>query len=127
MSKLFENITTKLYHLSGVGSVKIVDAESRLGLHFSDDFRNYLMEYGVVSFGSHELMGIGGDAYLDVVEETLRERKDNSRFPKDCYIVENIGIDGIMILQNEEGSVFELSDAGCKLVAKSLKEYIEMI
>lgn len=127
MSKLFEGINTKLYHMRGISADQVIDAETHLGLRFSDDYRNYLMEYGVVSFGSHEFMGIGGDAYLDVVSETIRERTNRDVFPMRCYIIENIGIDGILILQNEEGEVFELSDSGCKQIADSLAEYIRSI
>lgn len=125
MSKLFENVNGSFFSLQGVDADAVIDAEKKLGVHFSEEFRNYLMEYGAVSFGSHEFMGLGGDAYLDVVEETLRERNSSEKFPKNCYIVENLGIDGIFILQDEEGKVFELSDAGVKLIHNSLKEYVD--
>ena len=127
MSKLFENVKSKLYHLNGVIADAIIEAESKLGIRFNEEFRNYLMEYGVVSFASHELMGLGGDAYLDVVEETLTERSNNAKFPKNCYIIENLGIDGIFILQDEEGIVYELGAAGMKVVCGSLREYVDII
>lgn len=127
MSSLFENVKAKVYHLQGVDAEAIMSAESKLGICFDDEYRNYLMEYGVVSFGSHEFMGLGGDSYLDVVEETIRERTNNNRYPKNCYIVENIGIDGIMMLQDEEGTIYELSNAGIKRAFESLREYIDSV
>lgn len=127
MSKLFESVSSKLYHLKGVDVDTIINAEAELGIRFDEEFRNYLLEYGVVSFGSHELMGLGGDEYLDVVKETINERTNNGKYPHNCYIIENLGIDGIMILQDEEGIVYELNDAGVKKIYDSFEEYIKSI
>ena len=124
MSNLFGHVKEKLYHLNGADVDTVLEAEKKMGIRFSPDYRNYLMEYGVVSFGSHEWMGLGGAPYLDVVEETLAERERNQRFPKDCYIVENLGIDGVFILQNEEGMVYQLSDAGLRKIGSCLEDYI---
>ena len=127
MSSLFEDVKSKVYHLKGVDADTIISSESKLGIRFNDEYRNYLMEYGVISFGNHEFMGLGGDAYLDVVKETINERTNNSRFPKNCYIIENIGIDGIMMLQDEEGAIYELSDAGIRKAFESFSGYINSI
>lgn len=127
MSRLFRNVKTKLYDIGGVDEEIIRDAEKRLQLRFDEEFERYLEEYGVVSFGGHEFMGLGGDAYLDVVEETLREKGENPMFPANCYIVENLGIDGMMILQSEEGGIYELSAAGCKKIAERLLDYVDML
>jgi len=127
MDELFDKTKRKIYHLKGISAKKVIEAEQKLGLRFSDEFRNYLMEYGAVSSGSHEFMGIGGDSYLDVVDETLRERENRKGFPKNCYIIENLGIDGILVLQDENGVVYEMSDAGLKRIFNSMKEYVEKI
>lgn len=127
MSNLFSSVEDKIFHLNGVGSQEIIDAEKKLGMRFSDDFRNYLMEYGVVSFKNHELMGLGGDDYLNVVLETLNERINDDKFPFNCYIVENLGIDGIFILQDEEGKIYEYSGNSIKKIFDCLKEYIKSI
>lgn len=127
MSSLFENVKSKVYHLKGADADTIINAENRLGIRFNDEYRNYLMEYGAVSFGGHEFMGLGGDGYLDVVQETINERTNNSIFPKNCYIIENIGIDGIMMLQDEDGAIYEFSDAGIKKTFDSFNAYINSI
>ena len=127
MGKLFAHVKSKVYHLNGVSAETVIEAERKLGIRFSDEFRNYLMEYGVASFGSHEFMGLGGDAYLDVVEETLSERRNHPHFPKNCYIVENIGIDGILILQDEEGRIYELNDGGVKMAYEHFGDYISSL
>jgi hypothetical protein len=127
MSKLLEDVSGKVYHGEGAAVETVIEAENKLGLHFSDEFRNYLMEYGVASFGNHEFLGLGGDSYLDVVGETLRERNNSGRFPKNCYLVENLGIDSIFILQDEEGNVYESSAAGTKKIFSSLKDYVRSL
>ena len=127
MSKLFEHIKSKLYYGTGVSVEEVIEAEDKLGIRFHEEYRNYLLEYGVASFGSHEFLGLGGDSYLDVVQETLQECKNNQNFPKNCYIIENLGIDGILILQEEEGTVFEWSNGELKKIYDSMGEYVESL
>ena len=104
----------------------MIKAESVLGIRFHEEYRNYLLEYGVASFGSHEFLGLGGDDYLNVVQETLQERENNQDFPRNCYIIENFGIDGILILQGEEGDVFEWCNGALKKICDDMREYIYM-
>ena len=127
MSNVFEHIKSKLYHGTGVSVDAVIKAETKLGIRFHEQYRNYLLEYGVASFGSHEFLGLGGDAYLDVVQETLQECKNNQNFPKTCYIIENLGIDGILILQEEEGTVFEWSNGKLKKIYDNMGEYINSL
>ena len=127
MSNLFENVKSKLYHGTGVSVDAVIEAENRLGIRFHEEYRNYLLEYGVVSFGSHEFLGLGGDAYLDIVQETLQERVNNQIFPRNCYVIENLGIDGILILQGEEGEIFEWSNGALKRICNSMRGYIDLL
>ena len=127
MSKLFQGVKGRLYQLQGVSVDEVIVAEKKLGLRFSEDYRNYLLEYGCVSFGRHELLGLGGDAYLDVVKETLRERQESGQFPKDCYLIENLGIDGIRVLQDAQGNIYEQNDAGVKKIYNDFSAYIDSI
>lgn len=127
LSDLFSSVEGKVFHLNGVDSSAVIDAEKKLGMRFSDDFRNYLMEYGVVSFKSHELMGLGGDDYLNVVLETLSERGNNDKFPINCYIVENLGIYGVFILQDEDSNIYEYRGKGITKIFDCLKDYVVSI
>ena len=124
MSNLFEHIKTKLYHGIGVSVDEVIEAENTLGIRFHEEYRNYLLEYGVASFGSHEFLGLGGDSYLDVVQETLQERVNNQMFPRNCYVIENLGIEGILILQEEGGEVFAWSNGELKKIYDNMGLYI---
>lgn len=127
MNKIFDDLNCKIYSLSGVNDVAIKNAESILKIAFSNDYKRYLKEYGVVSLENHELMGLGGDEYLDVVKQTAKEKNSNSKFPADCYVLENLYIDGILILQNQKGEVFQFVNNNIKKINNNLREYIETL
>ena len=127
MNKLFDNVKKPVYSMKGADIQAVIAAEDRLGLRFSDEYRNYLMDYGVVSCGSHEFTGLGGDAYLDVVKGTLGERERNPMLPGNCYLIENVGIDGILLVQDEDGIVYEVSAQGVKKIYNSLQQYVDSI
>ena len=87
---------------------KIQDAEKSLGLRFAEDYRAYVREYGAISARGIELTGVVDSPRLNVVDVTLRERRLNAALPSDMYVIENVAIDGILMLQNTEGAIFEI-------------------
>lgn len=94
--------------LTGVTLEQISDAEMQMGLSFADDYREYLKEFGLISYGSHELTGIVNSKRLNVVDVTLNERISNPEFPKDMYVIESTDYEGTIYLQNNDGSIFEM-------------------
>ena len=87
---------------------KIQDAEKSLGLRFAEDYRAYVRKYGAISARGIELTGVTDSPRLNVVDVTLRERRLNAALPSDMYVIENVAIDGILMLQNTEGAIFEI-------------------
>lgn len=109
---------------NGASDQEILDAESLLSLKFSSDFKEYTKEFGAVSFEGHELTGVVKSKRLNVVENTLAKRKTNNKFPLNYYVIENLGIDGLSILQDENGYVYLYSNENSiKKFASSLEEY----
>ncbi len=103
-------------------------AEEALGLRFADEYREYVKKYGVISSVEVELTGVTEAKRLDVVAVTERERELTEDFPEDMYVVENVGIDGILVLQNSKGEIFYIAPGRrAEKVANSLAEYIEMV
>ena len=96
----------KVYKGTGVSDEVIASAEQQLGLTFPSEYKTYLKECGVLSFASHEITGLGISGYLNVVEATKTERKLGGAFPEDCILVENIGVDGILVIMDTDGCVF---------------------
>jgi len=104
----------------------ITAAENALGLHFADEYRNVLREYGHLSFGSHDFNGISEFEIFDVVKQTLIFREKSNTIADTMYVVEDLGIDGIYILQDSDGLVYAAQAKGTPYkVADSLLEYIK--
>ena len=93
--------------LKGADETRIKSAEAALGLRFSDEYRAYLKAFGVASAGSHEFTGICDSARLNVVDVSRDARKYFGDIPADWYVVEEANIDGIVIWQDDSGSVYE--------------------
>lgn len=104
------NIIENMTNSSGTNPTSEADineAEKRLGTSFADEYIAYTAKYGAVFVNGIELTGVVKSNRLNVVHVTLEERARDSSFPRDMYVIENVGIDGILILQNSAGEVFE--------------------
>lgn len=89
--------------------------EKNLNLKFSDDYREYLITYGIAAINGHELTGITDYSSYDVKAVTIKMKKINEGIPKEWYVIEDLGIDGVVIWQNEKGEVFRSIPKGEKI------------
>lgn len=112
---------------NGAPQKDIDAAQSTLGVCFSDEYLAYLRAFGVARVGSHELTGVSGIARLDVVRVTQRERALNPDVPSNWYVVEDTGIDDIVIWQDESGRIHQ-TEPGCEPadVAESLLDALRL-
>lgn len=114
-----------LRHLSPATQQEIIIAENALGVAFDEEYKAFVGNYGAISARGIELMGITEHPRLSVVEVTKKERELNDNFPFDMYVVENPGIDGIIILQSSSGEIFAFyPDSRLEKLCDSLSEYI---
>ena len=126
------NIVTKikgisnLYHASGCTTKQLKEAQKTLDLVFPEEFVDYVKEYGAISFYGTEWTGLNVDGYLNVVEVTQQERELNEGFPTDCFVIENQGIDGLIIIVNEKGKVFSLQYGKKEALCESLTDYLDI-
>ena len=113
--------------LAGVSAEQISNAEKTLALHFADDFREYLLAFGIASSDGHEFTGICNSKRLNVVDVTLAERRINPTIPQDWYVLEEASIDGIIIWQSGTGEVYQ-SQLGRESVkiADSFCDYLDL-
>lgn len=104
---------------------QIENAEKQLGLNFAQEYKEYVEKYGAISAKGIELTGITPFSRLNVVEVTKSERGLNN-IPSNLYVIENVAIEGIVLLQNTLGEIYELNESS-KLQKRynSLCEYIE--
>ncbi len=126
MGNIFKEIKKKykLYKTKGASGKLIREAERQLNRKFADDYKKYLSKYGAISFGPYELTGLNVDSYANVVTVTLKEMQRNKDFPKDAIVLENTGNEGLLILQNSDGEVYEWKDGQKGKTYRNLEEYL---
>ncbi len=128
MRNIIEELKKKrdFYAETGVSSEEIKKAEKTLGVEFSDDYKEYLQEFGSVSCSGHELTGFSADEALDVVKATEMNKKENPNIDKTLYVIEEAHIDGIVIWQAGTGEIYcaEYRDKP-KKIFDSFVEYVE--
>lgn len=106
---------------------QIEQAEKKLGLKFAPEYTLYVKRFGVFSASTIELTGITDIDRLNVVSATKRERKLNPKIPNDMYVIENLAIDGFVVLQDISGVIYYISPCyEPKKMFESLEEYIEV-
>lgn len=127
MSAIIEKMKKidKLYHVQGCSFKQLKEAQNELGITFPDEYMDIVKEYGAISFFGTEWTGLNVDSYLNVVEVTKNERNLNDTFPKDCFILENQGIDGLIVICNEKGQVFSLQYDKIKKIHESISSYLD--
>lgn len=104
---------------------EIERAEEMLGTCFARDYRSYLEEIGLACFDGHELTGLTETARLDVVSVTRALRQRTAGIDETWYVVEDAGIDGIVLWQDPAGKIYQtVPGAKTEKIADSLAEYI---
>ena len=114
-------------HFIGDGAdiEEIKETEDRLNLEFSVEYKDYLKKYGVASADGHEFTGIVNSPRLNVVDVTMKTKKDHD-VAAELYVVELLQIDGIIIWQNKTGEVFMMSNNGeLSKIGDNLMEYLK--
>ena len=114
-----------MYHAKGCTFKQIKDAQLELGIAFPEEYIDIVKEYGAISFYGTEWTGLNVDDYLNVVSVTKKEKAINSAFPADCFVLENQGIDGLVIICNETGEVFSLQYSKIEKIHNSISNYLD--
>lgn len=128
MSKIVETIQNleNLISLKPASIEDIENVEIELALPLAKDYKEYLLNFGAIMANDIELTGIAKSKNRNVVEVTKREWSLNRKIKHNLYVVENIGIDGIIIWQDSSGSIYESKpNYEAKKIANNLLEYIK--
>ena len=128
MSSIVDWLKTKpeLLFFGSAAKEVINDAEQRLGLVFSDEYRDYVSTFGEASFIGHELTGICTPSRLNVCAVTLEARKTNPLVPTNWYVIEETHIDGRTIWQSIDNSIWETVPGHVpQRIADSMIDYIK--
>jgi len=105
----------------------ILALEDRLGFEFDTDFKEYLKKFGLISFESMEVFGIGAkeNSHLSVLKNTLELKNEAKNFPDDSVVLEYIGEANYVIYTMNKG-VYQYSPNSLSLIKDSLEEYLLM-
>lgn len=123
--KVIDNLEN-LLTLKKATTEAVENVEKELGLSLAEEYKEYLLNYGAIMADDIELTGIAKSKNRDVVQVTRREWEANEKIPHNLYVVENVGIEGIIIWQDETGKIYESSpNHEPKKIAESLAEYIK--
>ena len=115
-----------LISLKAASDEAIENAENELALQLSDEYKDYLKEYGAVLAMGVELTGIAKSKHRDVVQATKKEWAANSKVSNNLYVVENVAIDGIVIWQDADGKIYESTPNNeAKFIYNNLAEYLK--
>ena len=110
----------------GASEEQIERAEKRLGLKFSKEYKEYLKEFGMISFYGTEWSGLNIDGYFNVVNMTEDEKALNKYFPEKYIAIENLAVDGVIFVSNEEGKIYSIQYDKKELICNSLCEYLDI-
>lgn len=125
LEKLFEN--KEVFSTGGVEKSEVEKAEKELSIDFPEEYKELLVEYGAISVGSHEIAALGVEGHLNVVELTKNERGLSSTKNLEEYIViENIGSEGLLIVLDSEGNVYEYANGHFRHIYKDFSSYLKM-
>lgn len=110
-----------------VDAGEIKKAEEDLQVSFSQEYIDYVTEYGFITWRGHELTGICQAKRLNVVDVTQEERENNPEISNNLYVIEQTHIGNIVIWQDEIGTIFRTDyQSQPKKIAESLREYLKL-
>lgn len=107
--------------------VQIGEAQVELGMTFSAEYRIYLEQFGVISYGSTEIYGLGvkQTSHLNVVN-VVNRFSQICGFPKHLLPLAEIGDGHYYVYDNINQNVLSIviPDLGTKTVANDLEQFL---
>lgn len=127
MSKIID-VINGLENLLSLKQATIEDVDNieiELALPLAEEYKEYLLKYGAIMADDVELTGVSKSKNRDVIQVTQREWAANNKIKRNLYVVENMGIEGIIIWQDSTGKIYESKpNQGAKQIADSLAAYL---
>lgn len=127
MNELIERIrsSAELYTLTPASLLQIREAEKTLDLTFAEDYKACVLAFGAFSFDAHEITGICESERLNVVKVTSQYRTVYPSLSHELYVVEDLSIDNIIVVQKKDGTVYTYGpDDKLIKTASSLQDYL---
>lgn len=100
--------------------------QAQLDLKFSEDFKQYLINYGQLTINDTELCGVFENSHLSVLKLTNEYKKIIKYDQNDLYVIEVLGFDEIVIWQNSQGEIFQTKAMSApEKIQNSFVEYLK--
>lgn len=103
---------------------ELLEAENNLNMKLPASYRKIIKEFGVISAGSEEFFGLGVEGYLNIVETTLDERKLAKGDLEKYVVIQNIGMEGMLIVVSEDDQVYEYTSGNFKNLHSSSGDFV---
>lgn len=116
---------TECKTIGKISTEEVMRAEEKLNFKFSDEYKSFLLNYGAMACGSNEIIGLGVEGYLNVVSVTLDERGLNPELLDRFIVIQNIGVEGILIIMDEKGNVYEFANKSYKKIYTSFIDFLQ--
>ncbi|MDF0728884.1 SMI1/KNR4 family protein [Cytobacillus sp. S13-E01] len=123
LKALFEN--KNFLSTGGVGIQKVEQAEIDLGFKIPSDYKELLLQYGALAVGTHEIAALGVEGYLNVIELTKQERALANNQLDNYIVIENLATEGLLIVLDEEGQVYEYQNKTLEKIYSDFKAYLK--
>lgn len=113
---------------SPIQNSEIAQAEHKLNIKFSEEYKDYLVTFGVIFYGSTELYGLGIDDKFDLnILCSVPEFRENQGYPFNAVPLCEIGDGHYYLYDNESQKVvkFALPNGGVYAEEnKSLEQFL---
>lgn len=105
----------------------IANAENRLGFKFDNAYFEYLNKFGIISYKSVEIFGLGvnENSHLNVIKNTIELKDEDNNFPNNSVVLEYVGELNYIIYTMNKG-VFQYTKKSLSAVSNTLEEYLLM-
>jgi len=113
MNKLEQQVAAHGADIRPAKENEISAAEQALGIHFSEEYKTYLSEFGLIASGATEIYGLGVPAasHLNILSaiEPLREGKE---YPQQAVPLCDIGDGYYFLYDNGQSKILTWSMIG---------------
>lgn len=127
MNKLLKLIADNQVETMPATQEQVAQAELDLGLSFTKEYRSYLLDIGVISFGSFEIYGLGvpSTSFLNIVN-AVKELRGLNEFPLTLVPISDIGDGHYYMYDNStQGIVIvSLPGLGMKTICSGLESFL---
>ncbi|MBY0124387.1 SMI1/KNR4 family protein [Bacillus sp. S/N-304-OC-R1] len=123
INNLIEN--SKAMTIGNVDYEVIREAESQLRFTFPQEYRNFIESFGSLACGSNEVFGLGTNDYLNVVNATQQERDLNENMLESYIVIQNLGVEGILIVMDADGTIYEYRNNEFKKLYDSFYDFLK--